>query len=227
MCDLKTRLQVVTTKIRQAEINFGRHEKSVRLLAVSKTKPIAAIQHAIECGQFEFGENYLQDALQKIPAILDKKIKWHFIGTIQSNKTKLIAQNFSWVHTVDNLKIARKLDQFRPNSAAPLNVCIQVNISLETSKSGCAPEEAYQLAEQLGTFKNLKLRGLMAIPKAQDSFTKQQASFATIAALFDTLVADGFKLDTLSTGMSKDLEAAISTGSTMVRIGTDIFGART
>ncbi len=227
MCKLKKRLKNVAARIRQAEIDFNRKTKSVRLLAVSKTKPIIAIEQAIKYGQLEFGENYLQDALQKIKAIDNKKVKWHFIGSIQSNKAKLIAQNFSWVHTVGNLKIANKLDKFRPDSMEPLNICIQVNTSLETSKAGCTLEEVSQLAGQISKFKNLKLRGLMAIPKAHTDFSKQRESFARLTSMFDELIDQGFELDTLSIGMSGDLEAAIAQGSTMVRIGTDIFGART
>ncbi|RLA02881.1 MAG: YggS family pyridoxal phosphate-dependent enzyme [Gammaproteobacteria bacterium] len=198
----------------------------VTLLAVSKTHKINKIQEAFEAGQREFGENYLQEAVDKIITLKDLPISWHYIGPIQSNKTAKIAQHFDWVHSVDRLKIARRLSQQRPENLSPLNICLQVNISAEVSKSGLSPEELPELLEQIHQLPGIKLRGLMCIPAKTDSFDEQRAAFHQMKLLYQQLQKQFSNLDTLSMGMSADLEAAIAEGSTIVRVGTDIFGTR-
>jgi hypothetical protein len=195
----------------------------VGLLAVSKTKPAAAMRDAFAAGIRDFGENYLQEALAKQDELRDLPLVWHFIGPIQSNKARAIAEHFDWVHSVDRLKIAQRLDEQRPAEAPPLNVCIQVNVSGEASKSGCAPEELAALARAIHSLPRLKLRGLMAIPEPSDDRAAQDAAFASVQRLQAEL---GLPLDTLSMGMSHDLEAAIAHGATWVRVGTALFGAR-
>ena len=198
----------------------------VTLLAVSKTHKINKIQEAFEAGQREFGENYLQEAVDKIITLKDLPISWHYIGPIQSNKTAKIAQHFDWAHSVDRLKIARRLSQQRPENLSPLNICLQVNISAEVSKSGLSPEELPELLEQIHQLPGIKLRGLMCIPAKTDSFDEQRAAFHQMKLLYQQLQKQFSNLDTLSMGMSADLEAAIAEGSTIVRVGTDIFGTR-
>jgi pyridoxal phosphate enzyme (YggS family) len=220
------RLKAVRQQISQAEQRFGRSAGSVQLLAVSKTRPAEDIREAYQAGQRAFGENYLQEALQKIQQLADTDIEWHFIGPIQSNKTRDIAQHFDWVHSVDRLKIARRLNEQRPESSAPLSICLQVNIDNEASKSGVKPQEALQIAKDIQNLPRLRLRGLMAIPSASADFEIQRAAFAKLRALYETIQQQGIELDTLSMGMSNDLKAAIAEGSTMVRIGTAIFGPR-
>lgn len=219
---------IITTRsqITEAEQKYGREPGSVQLLAVSKTRPIEDIEAAFSENQLHFGENYLQDALPKIEAMEDPRVTWHFIGPIQSNKTRQIAENFDWVHGIDRLKIAQRLNEQRDPSIKPLNVCIQVNTSDEESKSGVAPEEVLQLAKEIGVLPNLKLRGLMTIPAACHDFEQQRKPFRLLRELKDQIEAQGIKLDTLSMGMTDDMEAAIAEGSTMVRIGTAIFGQR-
>ena len=205
----------------------------MRLLAVSKTFGPEAVQEAVAAGQRAFGENYLQEGLDKIralaealPAPLAAALEWHFIGPIQSNKTRPIAENFAWVHTVEREKIAQRLSEQRPAGMAPLNICLQVNISGEASKSGVAPAELPALARAVVALPNLKLRGLMAIPEPEEDFERQRAAFAQLRQLYEQLRADGFALDTLSMGMSADLPAAVFEGATIVRVGSAIFGAR-
>lgn len=216
--------------ITKAETQYGRHPGSVQLLAVSKTRPIEDIRAALTVSQYHFGENYLQDALPKILDIADTpfagKVQWHFIGPIQSNKTQSIARHFNWVHSIDRLKVAQRFSQQREEQQAPLNVCIQVNSSHENTKSGVSAEEVITLAKEICTLPNLQLRGLMTIPEATDVFEQQRLPFKLLRELKDELNTIGIHLDTLSMGMTNDMDAAIAEGSTMVRIGTAIFGAR-
>lgn len=200
-----------------------RPAESIGLLAVSKTKPAAAVREAYAAGLRDFGENYLQEALAKQQELADLPLCWHFIGPIQSNKTRAIAENFAWVHSVDRLKIAQRLSEQRPAGLPPLNICIQVNISGEASKSGCEPADLPALASAIASLPNLTLRGLMAIPEPLEDRAAQEAAFASVRALQAQLQ---LPLDTLSMGMSHDLEAAIAQGATWVRIGTALFGAR-
>jgi pyridoxal phosphate enzyme (YggS family) len=230
MSTISHKLQAVDSTIQTALKACGRAPQSVRLLAVSKTFPAGAVLEAVAAGQRAFGENYLQEGLEKIAAVdaalPNEHIEWHFIGPIQSNKTRPIAEHFAWVHTVERLKIAQRLSEQRPAGLPPLNVCIQVNISGEASKSGATPEELPELARQVAQLPNLKLRGLMAIPEPETDPAKQRAAFARLRALAEQLGRDGLALDTLSMGMSSDLEAAIAEGSTIVRVGSAIFGSR-
>lgn len=231
MSTIAHNLQAVDASIRAAVDAAGRSRDQVQLLAVSKTFPAEAVLEAIGAGQTAFGENYLQEALDKIAAVSavlpDRQIAWHFIGPIQSNKTRPIAASFDWVHTVERLKIAQRLSEQRPAGSAPLNICLQVNISGEASKSGVTPGELPELARLVAQLPRLRLRGLMAIPEPETDVTRQRAAFARLRALFEALRADGLDLDTLSMGMSSDMGAAIAEGATIVRIGTAIFGSRT
>ncbi|HEY0634888.1 MAG TPA: YggS family pyridoxal phosphate-dependent enzyme [Gammaproteobacteria bacterium] len=223
---LAARLTAVHERIHAAEQRFGRAPDSVALLAVSKTRSADEVRACAALGQRRFGENYLQEALGKIAQLAELPVEWHFIGPIQSNKCRDIAAHFDWVHSVDRLKIARLLSDHRPASSAPLNICIQVNISGEASKSGCAPEELPALAAAVAALPNLRLRGLMAIPAPATGIEEQRAPLHQLHGAFNLLVNLGYPLDTLSMGMSDDLEAAIAEGSTMVRIGTALFGPR-
>jgi pyridoxal phosphate enzyme (YggS family) len=198
----------------------------VRLLAVSKTRPADIIRQAYACGIHCFGENYLQEALEKQAQLNDLDIEWHMIGPIQSNKTRQIAESFSWVHGIDREKIALRLNDQRPDTLPPLNVCIQVNIDDEASKSGVSPEEIETLATAIKSLPRLRLRGLMTIPHPQDSLESQRVPLRKLKECFDALNQKGFNLDTLSMGMTDDMEAAILEGSTLVRIGTALFGSR-
>lgn len=203
---------------------------SATLLAVSKTKPASMIRQAWQHGQREFGENYLQEALEKQSELADlDDIVWHFIGPLQSNKTRAAAESFAWVHSVDRLKIAKRLSEQRPEHLPPLNICLQVNISREASKSGVMPDEVMALAKEVAALPRLCLRGLMAIPALANSLAEQRAPLAALRQLLETLQAalPDAPLDTLSMGMSDDLEAAVLEGATLVRLGTAIFGART
>lgn len=226
MPTIAQRLNDVRTKIRQTEARAGRTPGSVRLLAVSKTRPLADLQAAIAAGQTAFGESYVQEAVAKITALAGQGLEWHFIGPIQSNKTAQIAEHFAWVHSVERAKIARRLHEQRPASAAPLNVCIQVNISGESSKAGIDPAGLTDLAAQIACLSRLRLRGLMCIPAPETDPARQRRPFRALRELFEQLCQAGFAMDTLSMGMTDDLEAAILEGATMVRIGTAIFGAR-
>ena len=198
----------------------------VTLLAVSKTFGPEAVREAHDAGQIAFGENYIQEAVEKIALLRELPLQWHCIGPVQGNKTRLVATCFDWVHTIDRLKIAQRLSQHRPPELAPLQVCIQVNIDGGATKAGIAPQEVPALAGEIAQLPRLKLRGLMTIPEPTDDFAAQRALHMRTRALFDQLNAAGLQLDTLSMGMTADLEAAISAGSTLVRIGTAIFGGR-
>lgn len=220
-------ISVIRGQIAHFEQKYARETGSVQLLAVSKTRPIKDIDLSFAADQQHFGENYLQEALSKIENTPDKSVKWHFIGPIQSNKTRQIAENFDWVHTVDRLKIAQRLSEQRNPKLPPLNVCIQVNISAEESKSGTRIEDTLSLAKEIQHLPNIHLRGLMAIPAATKDFELQRQTFRSLRELKDTISTQGIELDTLSMGMSNDMEAAIAEGSTIVRIGTAIFGQRT
>lgn len=216
-------------RLEQALANAGRPADSAAVLAVSKTKPAAQLREAFEAGQRLFGENYLQEALEKQRSLADlEEIEWHYIGALQSNKTRDVAEHFSWVHTVDRERIARRLSEARPDALGPLNICLQVNISREPSKSGVTPEALPALAEQVLALPNLKLRGLMSIPAISDDPSRQRLPHAALRELFEELVRrhPEAPLDTLSMGMSGDMEAAIDEGATLVRLGTAIFGSR-
>jgi pyridoxal phosphate enzyme (YggS family) len=223
-------LQAVEATITDAVKASERARNDVQLLAVSKTFPAQAVLDAMAAGQLAFGENYLQEALDKIASVAqaqpDAAVEWHFIGPIQSNKTRPIAASFAWVHTVERLKIAQRLSEQRPPELGPLNICLQVNISGEASKSGASPEELPGLAREVAQLPNLRLRGLMAIPEPTTDVAAQRAAFARVRALFDALRAEGLALDTLSMGMSGDLAPAIAEGATIVRVGSAIFGKR-
>jgi pyridoxal phosphate enzyme (YggS family) len=223
-------LQAVEATINDAVKASERTRSEVQLLAVSKTFPAQAVLDAMATGQLAFGENYLQEALDKIASVAqaqpDAAVEWHFIGPIQSNKTRPIAASFAWVHTVERLKIAQRLSEQRPPELGPLNICLQVNISGEASKSGASPEELPALAREVAQLPNLRLRGLMAIPEPTTDVAQQRAAFARVRVLFDALRADGLALDTLSMGMSGDLAPAIAEGATIVRVGSAIFGKR-
>jgi pyridoxal phosphate enzyme (YggS family) len=226
MTSIAANMQAVTARIAAACSAAGRDAAAVRLLAVSKTWPAADIAAAAACGQRAFGENYVQEALAKIAALRDLELEWHFIGPLQSNKTRPVAEHFDWVHSVERLKIAERLSAQRPDGLAPLQVCLQVNVSGEQSKSGCAPAEAPALAAAIARLPRLRLRGLMAIPEPTDDQRLLHSRFALLRELAATLTAGGIAVDTLSMGMSHDLETAIAEGATLVRVGTAIFGAR-
>ncbi|MFJ5236204.1 YggS family pyridoxal phosphate-dependent enzyme [Pseudomonas neuropathica] len=223
MSTIADNIQLVSSRIQAAVTAANRAENSVQLLAVSKTKPAQALREAYAAGLRDFGENYLQEALGKQLELADLPLIWHFIGPIQSNKTRAIAEHFDWVHSVDRLKIAQRLSEQRPAELPPLNICIQVNVSGEASKSGCTPADLPALAAAINALPRLKLRGLMAIPEPTDDRAEQDAAFAAVQKLQASL---DLPLDTLSMGMSHDLESAIAQGATWVRIGTALFGAR-
>ena len=221
------RLQAVQARIARAVSESGRDAAAVSLLAVSKTFDAVAVRDLAACGQREFGENYVQEALDKQAALRGLPLEWHFIGPIQSNKTRAIAGHFSWVHSIDRLKIAERLSAQRPAGLPPLQVCIEVNVSSEASKGGVAPSELPALAEAVSKLTGLQLRGLMAIPAPTPDVAAQRTAFRQVREQFDALRARGYALDTLSMGMSGDLEAAILEGATIVRVGTALFGERT
>ncbi len=225
MSSIAERLAQVHTRIRAAAEAAGRDPATIRLLAVSKTRPAADVEAALAAGQRAFGESYVQDALPKIDAIGDRA-EWHFIGPIQSNKTRAIAAHFDWVQSVDRLKIARRLSEQRPAGRPPLQICLQVNVSRDPAKAGVAPEAAAELAADIAALPGLRLRGLMTIPARAADPAHQRAPFRALRELFEALQAEGHALDTLSMGMSGDLEAAIAEGATLVRVGTAIFGPR-
>jgi len=226
MNNIEKNIASVRQQIEQQCLSSRRSAKGVTLLAVSKTKPIEAIEQAYQAGQRDFGENYLQEAEQKIITLKNKAITWHYIGPIQSNKAHKISELFDWVHSVDRLKIARRLDRFRPEHKAPLNVLLQVNIDREPSKSGIDVKEILTLADEIAILPHLKLRGLMAIPAIRKDFARQAEPFKKMRIAMDQLQTQHTECDTLSMGMSADMQAAIAQGSTLVRIGTAIFGAR-
>jgi len=226
MTTIAQRLETVRQRIRDAEIRYRRAPGSVQLLAVSKTRPAADLREAFACGQRAFGENYLQEAREKQEQLADTAIEWHFIGPLQSNKTKAVAACVDWVHSVDRLKLAKRLNSHRPDDMEPLNICLQVNISAEDTKAGVAPAGVAELAAEFAGFPRLRLRGLMCIPAPARDEPARRAPFRALRELQEKLISGGMALDTLSMGMSADLEEAIAEGATLVRVGTDIFGAR-
>jgi PLP dependent protein len=233
MATIAGNLQAIKARIAAASVAAGRDPASVRLLAVSKTHPAPLLAEACTAGQRAFGENYVQEAVAKMEALatlvgaeVARALEWHLIGPLQSNKTRIVAERFAWVHTIEREKIARRLSEQRPASLAPLQVLVQVNVSGEASKSGVAPDEVAALARAVAAMPRLRLRGLMAIPEPSGDAAIQRASFRAVRALFERLVEDGLALDTLSMGMTDDMEMAIAEGATMVRIGTAIFGPR-
>jgi len=228
MTDIARHLEAVRQRIAAAAASAARDPRSIELLAVSKTFPADAVRAARAAGQRAFGENYAQEAITKIDALADLRaqLEWHFIGPLQSNKTRAVAERFDWVHSVDRLKIAQRLSGQRPDTLPPLNVCLQINVSGEASKSGVAPDEAAEVARAIAALPRIALRGLMSIPEPAGDLAAQRAPHRRLFELFEQLRAGGLALDTLSMGMSADLEAAVLEGATIVRVGTAIFGAR-
>jgi len=218
-------LQAIHARINHAKTLVGRND-TVRLCAVSKAQDANKVRLAYDAGQIIFGENYVQEAIAKQALLKDCNIEWHFIGPIQSNKTQLIAQHFDWVQSVDRLKIAQRLSDARPSNLAPLNICLQINSSNESTKSGTNLDEMIQLAESVMALPNIKLRGIMAIPAPTSDYNTQRAQFKIVKEAYDQLLKHRIELDTLSIGMSDDFEAAIAEGATLVRIGAAIFGTR-
>lgn len=226
MTPISANLQAVHARIAAAARAAGRDEKDVSLLAVSKTWPAECVRLAAAAGQHAFGENYVQEGVAKVAELQSLGLAWHFIGPLQSNKTRPVAESFDWVHSVERMKIAERLSEQRPAGKSPLNVCLQVNVSGEASKSGCAPDEAVALAKAIAALPNLRLRGLMCIPEPVEDVEAQRQPFRQLREIYERLRAEGLPLDTLSMGMSHDIEAAIAEGATMVRVGTAIFGER-
>ena len=226
MKNIEKNLNLVRQQIIQSAGQFGRDAEKIKLLAVSKRKPAEDIAEAFACGQRDFGENYLQEAQEKMSALVHLDICWHFIGAIQSNKTSALATGFSWVHCIERLKIARRLSEQRPADMPPLNLCIQVNIDDESSKAGIELKDVPGLANEISSLPGVRLRGLMTIPAPRDDFESQREPFKRLAEMLDQLNQQGLGCDTLSMGMSHDMGAAIAEGATLVRIGTAIFGER-
>ncbi|MDR0378397.1 MAG: YggS family pyridoxal phosphate-dependent enzyme [Candidatus Accumulibacter sp.] len=226
MTTISANLQAVLSRIEVAARNFGRAPETVALLAVSKTWPASFVREAAAAGQRAFGENYVREGVDKVHELVDSDLEWHFIGPLQSNKTRQVAETFHWVHSVDRLRVAERLSAQRPSTLPPLQVCLQVNISGEETKSGVAPDDVSALARRVACLPRIVLRGLMAIPAPTVGFADQRVPFARLRQLFERLRGEGFSLDTLSMGMSDDLEAAIAEGATQVRVGTAIFGTR-
>ena len=226
MTIISNALQAVRARILRAATQCDRAPESITLIAVSKAVAAEALRLAYAAGQPVFGESYVQEALPKMAALQDLAITWHFIGPLQSNKTKLVAESFAWVHSVERVNIAQRLSDPRPAGLPALNVCLQVNVSGEASKAGVAPADVAALAQAVATLPKIKLRGLMTIPAATDASAKQCEQFRLLRELRDRLNTQGYALDTLSMGMSGDLEAAIAEGATLVRVGSAIFGAR-
>jgi hypothetical protein len=226
MSAIASNLQAVRARIAKAAEQAGRSPREITLLAVSKTWPLDCILAAADAGQRAFGENYVQEGVDKALATVDRDLTWHFIGPLQSNKTRQVAEHFAWVHSLERMKVAERLSAQRPVGLPPLQVCVQVNVSGEASKSGCAPADAAALCQAIADLPRLALRGLMAIPEAADDFAAQRAPFRRLRDIYENIRALGVPLDTLSMGMSHDLEAAIAEGATIVRIGTAIFGER-
>ena len=226
MSAIVSNLQAVKTRIAEAAKAAGRLPESIELLAVSKTWPLDCVLAAAAAGQRAFGENYVPEGVDKAIATVNRDLTWHFIGPLQSNKTRLVAEHFAWVHSIERLKIAQRLSAQRPTTLPPLQVCVQINVSGEASKSGCAPDEALTLCQAIARLPGLQLRGLMAIPEASDDSAAQRAPFRQLRQIYENIRAAGLPLDTLSMGMSHDLEAAVAEGATIVRIGTAIFGER-
>jgi len=223
---IQSKLESVRGRITQAATEHKRPEESVQLLAVSKTRTSDEIIAAYNCGQNHFGESYLQEAISKIDQLSDKSIEWHFIGRIQSNKTRVIAEKFDWVHSIDKLKHAHRLSDQRPETMAPLNICLQINIDNEESKGGVQPCDAAEVIEQISQLPRLQIRGLMTLPSPRLGVDEQRKPFRRLRELRDKLATIDLPLSTLSMGMSDDIEAAIAEGSTIVRVGTAVFGPR-
>jgi len=219
-------LAQIQTQIKQLAQQYQRSATEIQLLAVSKTKPADAVAAVYAAGQRDFGENYLQDALKKMEALASLAINWHFIGALQSNKTRAIAENFAWVHTLASIKHAQRLNRQRPEALAPLQVCVQINIDQEPQKAGIMLPDLAPLLTEIQACQRLKLRGLMILPAKQPHFEQQYTTFSRLQAVFSDLQAQGLKIDTLSMGMSADMPAAIAAGTTLLRIGTGIFGKR-
>ena len=226
MTTISANLQAVITRIEAAARQFGRNPGGISLLAVSKTWPASDVREAALAGQKSFGENYVQEGIDKARSLESLGLEWHFIGPLQSNKTRPVAETFDWVHAVDRLKIAERLSEQRPENLPALQVCIQVNVSGEQTKSGVSLDEAAALAHRVAALPRIRLRGLMAIPQFVEDFAEQRMAFRRLREAFEQLNKEGLSLDTLSMGMSHDLEAAIAEGATMVRVGTAIFGER-
>ncbi len=229
MPNIENNITAVQRRLQQAARDAGRNPEDILLLAVSKTRSSAQVSLAQSAGIQSFGENYLQEASDKITQLGGQGLDWHFIGPLQSNKTRQVAEQFAWVHTVDRLKIAERLSAQRPVTIPALNICLQINIDNEESKSGFSPEQALSMAATIAQLPSLRLRGLMAIPRPRANIVEQQQPFAQLAALqkeINSTLDNCEKLDTLSMGMSADLEAAIAEGATIIRVGTDIFGPR-
>jgi len=226
MTTISANLQAVIARIDAASRKFERNPDDISLLAVSKFWPASDVREAAAAGQNAFGENYVQEGVGKVSELRTLGLEWHFIGPLQSNKTRAVAETFDWVHSIDRLKIAERLSEQRPDSLPPLQICLQVNVSGEETKSGIALDEAQNLARQVAMLPRLKLRGLMTIPAPAAGFAQQRVAFRRLREAYDQLNSDGLPLDTLSMGMTDDLEAAIAEGSTLVRVGTAIFGER-
>lgn len=226
MIGVTENLALISDLLRQAAIEAGRDPGSVRLLAVGKKQPLEKIREAAAAGQREFGENFVQEGVDKIEALSDLDLTWHFIGHLQSNKTRVVAEYFDWVHTIDKLKTARRLSEQRPAGLPPLNICIQVNVDDEVSKSGVQPAAVSELAQACAELPNLRLRGLMCLPAIRVGFDDQRIPFAALRRLAGELRHDGIETDTLSMGMTSDYRAAVFEGATIVRIGTALFGER-
>ncbi len=224
--DIQSRLESVRSSIAQATSEYKMPEDSVQLLAVSKTRTTEEIMAAYNCGQSRFGESYLQEAVAKVDQLRDTDIEWHFIGRVQSNKTRPIAEKFDWVHSIDKLKHAKRLNDQRPDSMAPLKICLQINIDNEESKGGVQPEDAAELIQQIRQLPRLQLSGLMTLPSPAHDMDDQRKPFAKLRELRDRLATSDLPLETLSMGMSDDMRAAIAEGATIVRVGTAIFGPR-
>ena len=226
MTTISANLQAVRARIGAAAARYGRTDDLIKLLAVSKTWPAEDVRTAATAGQQLFGENYVQEGLEKLSALAALELEWHFIGPLQSNKSKRVAESFSWVHSIDRLRIAERLAEQRPATLPPLQVCLQVNVSGEVSKSGITLAELPELARRVADLPHLRLRGLMTVPAPTDDFLEQRQAFHALRTAYEQLNAAGFSLDTLSMGMTHDLEAAIAEGATLVRVGTAIFGER-
>ena len=227
MIGVTENLTLISDLLRESAIEAGRNPESVRLLAVSKKQPLTKIREAAAAGQRDFGENFVQEGVEKIQALANPDLTWHFIGHLQSNKTRVVAEYFDWVHTIDKLKTARRLSEQRPEGRPPVNICIQVNVDDETSKSGVTPDAVPELAAACGELPNLALRGLMCLPAIRSDFADQCVPFRTLRELAEKLRTNGLDTDTLSMGMTADYRAAIIEGATIVRIGTALFGERT
>ena len=227
MIGVTENLRKIRDLLAKASVDAGRSAETVQLLAVSKKQPVSSIIEAAAAGQRDFGENQVTEGVEKIESIANDELVWHFIGHLQTNKTRTVAEHFDWVHSIDRLKTARRLSDQRPPSLPELNVCIQVNVDNEPGKSGVAIDATLDLAREILELPRLRLRGLMCLPAIRDDFEEQRKPFRTLRGLYDELLASGVNVDTLSTGMSADFRAAIFEGSTMVRLGTAIFGART